>query len=88
MVKIEIRIKDQVALLGLRVWEKAVCNEITLEEQEPNNFLVELNNPKVKYNMQKDKATPLIKKLYSKIINKSLSKYIRDPKGYEVCFHE
>ena len=86
MVKIKIKIKSKNALIQLRRWEKDVSKDIHLFSLGKDEYLINMNNILIREKMEKDKNSRINRINYSLFLKKSLKKYIRDEKEYEVLF--
>jgi len=86
MVKIKIKIKSKNALIQLRRWEKDVSKDIHLFSLGKDEYLINMNNILIREKMEKDKNNKINRINYSFFLKKSLKKYIRDEKEYEVLF--
>ena len=86
MVKIKIKVKSKNALIQLRRWEKDVSKDIHLSSLGEDEYLINMNNVLIREKMEKDKNNIINRSSYSLFLKKSLKKYIRDEKEYEVLF--
>ena len=86
MVKIKIKVKTKNALIQLRRWEKDVSKDIHLSRLGEDEYLINMNNVLIREKMEKDKNNMINRSSYSLFLKKSLKKYIRDEKEYEVLF--
>ena len=86
MVQIKIKVKSKNALIQLRRWEKDVSKDIHLSSLGEDEYLINMNNVLIREKMEKDKNNIINRSSYSLFLKKSLKKYIRDEKEYEVLF--
>lgn len=86
MVKIKIKVKSKNALIQLKKWEKDVSKDIHLTNFAEDEYLINMNNVLIREKMEKDKNNIINRSSYSLFLKKSLKKYIRDEKEYEVLF--